>query len=131
MQNLIELPIPTFLTRTPHISTPMLQQRRNLLSRILSLKPGAVQEPKILRAGRLPREPEPVHVGSQVLVHLQRGGRRPVRVTPVCPRRGAPPWIHEGCGFGDGCVGEHLAQDGEDFFFCLGVGLALDAVGFL
>lgn len=48
----------------------MLQQRRNLRARVPSLKPGPVQETKVLRAGRLAREPESMHIRPEILVHF-------------------------------------------------------------
>lgn len=89
-----------------------------------------MQEAKILRAGRLTSKPEPVHIRPQILVNLQRGRGRPVRVAPVRPGSHRPAWVHERRGFGDFQVRVHLPQDCHDFGLGLFVRLPLDAVGF-
>lgn len=116
------LPLYLLFTRLP------LQQPRHFSTRIPSLKPRPVQKPKIRRARRLARKPQPAHIRAQILMHLQRRARGPIRVTAVRPRLGGPFRERERNGLGDLDVREHLAEDGEELGLGLGWGLALDAV---
>ena len=121
-------PIAAIIHRIWVICTLPLQEFGNALSRISPFKPSPMQKPKVLRAGCFTREPDSIDISAQILVHLQRRGRRPVGITAVGPGFGAPAWIHDCCWFGDGNVGEHLTENFHDFFLGLFVGLSLDSV---
>lgn len=59
-------------------------------------------------------KPQSAHVGSQVLMHLQRCSWWPVAVTAIGPFLQAPAWIHEVDGVRNVGVRVHLPQDGQD-----------------
>lgn len=67
------------------VDAPLLHDSRDLSTRILSFIVCTVKEAKEGRAGSLTGKPEPASVGTKVLMHLQRCGRRPVGVTAVSP----------------------------------------------
>lgn len=121
-------PITAIIHRVRVICTLPLQKLGNTLPRISPLKPSPMQKPKVLRAGRFTSEPDSIDISTQVLMHFQRRGRRPVGITAVGPGFGAPAWIHDCCWFGDGNVGEHLTENFHDFFLGLLVRLSLDSV---
>ena len=83
---------------------------------------------KVRRTGMLTSKPNPADIRPQILVHLERRARRPVRKASTGPRELAPAGVCEGDWIRG--VGEHLAEDFHDFSLCGGVGLPLNAVGF-
>lgn len=127
MQLIIMRPCATQLL-VSKLGTFILHHRRNLRARLATLVPSTVEESKVLSARSFTREPETSGVGTQVLVHQERRTERPVGVAAVGPGRLRPARVGDGCGFGDGGVGEHLGEDGEQLPFSLFVGLLLDAV---
>lgn len=127
MQLLIMRAMPTSLSPLDR-DTVIIQQRRNLLTSPATLKVRAVQETKVFGAGGLPGKPQAVDVGAEVLVHLQRRARRPVRVAAVRPWDLGPARVHECRRLGDVFIWEHLAQNSEHLVFRLLVGHVLDAV---
>ena len=89
----------------------------------------------MLRARRLPREPQPPDIRPQILVLLQRHAGRPVGVTTKRPGRAATPPREQEI---DGPVllweplqvrEVHAAQDFEDLVEDIGVGHGFYAFG--
>lgn len=101
MQNLI-FPLP---------STPPLHTSRHTLTHRLALEPRSLQEAKILRTRRLAREPQPLHIRPQVLMHLERRAGRPVGIAAVGPGLQTPARIHERCRLRDVVGAEHASQN--------------------
>lgn len=102
MQNLI----------LPFTGTPPLHTSRHTLTHRLALKPRSLQKAKVLRTRRLACKPQPLHIRPQVLMHLERRARRPVRITAVGPGLQTPARIHERCWLRDVVGAEHAPQDG-------------------
>lgn len=111
------------------IDAPVLHDSRDLSARVLSFKVCTVKESKEGRAGSLAGKPEPANVGTEILMHLQRCGRRPVGVAAVGPWLCSPAWVHERSWLGDILLREHLAQNFHCFLLSLLVCLALSSVG--
>lgn len=110
-------------------SLTSVQRGRYFRASCTPLEPGPVQEPKVRRTGSLAGKPEPSHVCTQILMHLQSRTRWPVGVAAVRPGLGAPAWEHECRRLRDFFLREHLAQDIHDLLFSFLVALAFGAPG--
>lgn len=79
MQRLPMPPRPT-LTQFGRVSinTPILHNSSNILPGIPALEPRPVEETKVSRTRRFAREPEPVSIRAQILMHLECSCWRPV-----------------------------------------------------
>ena len=95
-----------------------LQAISNLRPRSLTLKPGPVQEPVVLRTRRFAGEIQPAHVRPQVLVHFQTRAGRPVGVATVGPWLQAPTRVHECDWIRDVFGAEHTPQHVQDLSLC-------------
>lgn len=115
MQFLIPHPlttVPTTLRRTTRrriADALALDELRDPGARIAALEPSPLHVSKVRGAGVLTREPQPADVGAEVLVHLERGTRRPAREGPVRPGDGSPSGVRKGGRLRHGDVGEHGA----------------------